>query len=75
MGRMSYAVCDYCDYVKMLLADVSGNFLTMLRRDIEESNDYGQKCDKWKWMELLEAITRETARRTLNDETERKEYK
>lgn len=56
LGRRSYmvgVVTNYITYELPKLSDMCKRFMTY---DIEEAHDYGDECDKEKWMRLLKKL-------------------
>lgn len=66
LGRRTYAVMDTCNYIKPLIKDLSNRTLYCMLRDIKDQkkDGYGDQCDIDNWMELLDLIDKELARRT-----------
>ena len=66
LGRRTYAVMDTCNYIKPLIKDLSNRALYCMSRDIKDQKKegYGDQCDIDNWMELLDLIDKELARRT-----------
>lgn len=66
LGRRTYAVMSTCEYIKPLVKELSDRTLYCISRDIRgrEKDGYGDQCDIDNWMELLDIVDDELAKRT-----------
>ena len=54
MGRRTYIVGTFCDYVKSIMTDLSLITLERMKQDFDDfaeyGNSWGDECDKETWM-------------------------
>lgn len=56
LGRRTYIVGSVVDYIGRRLNDMSDQCIKILTNDIESQDNYGDNCDKEKWMWLLDKL-------------------
>ncbi len=56
MGRGTYIVGTFCDYVKSIMMDLSLITLERMEQDLDNfakyGNSWGDECDREKWMQF-----------------------
>ena len=62
LGRMSYAVQDFCDYAKAHLQEIDSKYLKLMASEIDEYS-LGMECDEAAWRSLQMDIKEELERR------------
>lgn len=71
LGRSTYAVKDYCNYVKPLVPYMSNRFLSNINRDFLNNERWGMEMDKQEWGKLWNAVLDEIQHRTAKGEWQR----
>ena len=58
LGKMTYIVNLTVNYILKEMEEdkLSDECLNIIRKDIEESKNYGMECDKKQWIKLLNRI-------------------
>lgn len=60
LGRRTYIVSSVCGIISSLVFELSDKDIYVLIQDIEEPfGGYGDECDKFEWMKLLEFLRME----------------
>lgn len=56
LGRRTYIVQWTCEFIKNNLHLITNKDKQVIIRDIENSIDYGDECDKQEWLNLLKIL-------------------
>lgn len=76
LGRMSYAVSNFCDYARVYIYAIGRHELELMDKEITEAQEWdaaqekkefhgrlGMDCDRRDWLKLRDAIRDELKRR------------
>lgn len=59
LGRRTYVVQWTCEIINKNMHLLSEKDKKVMIRDIEQAYSYGDECDKYEWMKLLEKLRKE----------------
>ncbi len=67
LGRRTYIVGWTCEIIKKNMHLLSDKDKAVMIRDLENSISYGDECDKYEWMLLLNELRKENENVTNNN--------
>ena len=72
LGRMTYAVTDFCRQATKVIVEIKTNDLELMDKEITEAEKWdkehlngrlGMECDRAEWLKLREVIRKELEKR------------